>query len=104
MFPCAAIELALGAPLAEAPGGAATDDDAPLPPGMLASHYAPRTQVRLNADSLEAGEVLLAFGPDIPSGISGSPGMNLSPRGTISKVHAPSCVVAFIAIKDTAKS
>ena len=29
---------------------------------MLASHYAPRTPVRLNAQRAEAGEVLLAFG------------------------------------------
>ena len=35
----------------------------PLAPGMLASHYAPRTPVRLEAGQLEAGEALLAFGP-----------------------------------------
>jgi L-threonylcarbamoyladenylate synthase len=34
---------------------------------MLASHYAPRLPVRLNATSLEHGEALLAFGDaDIP--------------------------------------
>src|ERR1700692_1608452 len=34
----------------------------PLAPGMLASHYAPRAPVRLNAERVEAGEALLAFG------------------------------------------
>ena len=29
---------------------------------MLASHYAPRTRVRLDADSVAPGEALLAFG------------------------------------------
>jgi L-threonylcarbamoyladenylate synthase len=33
-------------------------------PGMMASHYAPRAQLRLNAKAVEAGEALLAFGPD----------------------------------------
>ena len=38
-------------------------DEAPLAPGMLASHYAPRTPLRLNARDMRAGEVLIAFGP-----------------------------------------
>lgn len=32
-------------------------------PGMLASHYAPRAQMRLNADHVAPGEALLGFGP-----------------------------------------
>ena len=44
------------------PQDADSDSGQPLAPGMLASHYAPRTRVRLNADSVEAGEALLAFG------------------------------------------
>jgi L-threonylcarbamoyladenylate synthase len=35
-------------------------------PGMLASHYAPRARLRLNANRVEPGEALLAFGPDVP--------------------------------------
>ncbi|HEV7434248.1 MAG TPA: L-threonylcarbamoyladenylate synthase [Pseudorhizobium sp.] len=31
-------------------------------PGMLASHYAPAAPVRLNADSVKAGEALICFG------------------------------------------
>ena len=37
-------------------------DEAPLAPGMLASHYAPRTPLRLNARDVRPGEALLAFG------------------------------------------
>jgi len=32
-------------------------------PGMLASHYAPRAAIRMNAISAQAGECYLAFGP-----------------------------------------
>jgi L-threonylcarbamoyladenylate synthase len=35
-------------------------------PGQLASHYAPRTRLRLNAMAMEDGEALLAFGPEVP--------------------------------------
>jgi L-threonylcarbamoyladenylate synthase len=58
-----AIERVLGHPLADvqaSPGGA------PLAPGMLASHYAPKTPLRLNAPSAQPGEALLAFGADAP--------------------------------------
>ena len=37
-------------------------------PGMLASHYAPECKMRLNATSLRPGEVLLAFGAQVPHG------------------------------------
>jgi L-threonylcarbamoyladenylate synthase len=37
-------------------------------PGQLASHYAPRTPLRLDADSVVPGEALLSFGPDAPEG------------------------------------
>ena len=47
--PREAIERALGRPLAHPPAGVAAADDAPLAPGMLASHYAPRTPLRLDA-------------------------------------------------------
>ena len=63
--PREAIERALGRPLADPPAGLAAADDAPLAPGMLASHYAPRTPLRLDARRVEAGEALLAFGPKL---------------------------------------
>src|SRR5262249_40566843 len=53
------IEAALGTELAEP----ARATDAPLAPGMLGSHYAPRTRLRLEAPAVEPGEALLAVGP-----------------------------------------
>jgi L-threonylcarbamoyladenylate synthase len=47
-----------------------------MSPGMLASHYAPRAGVRLEADRPRAGEAFLAFGP-VPEGWHG-PLRNLS--------------------------
>jgi L-threonylcarbamoyladenylate synthase len=35
-------------------------------PGLLASHYAPRTPVRLDATNVQPDEALLAFGPALP--------------------------------------
>ncbi len=61
-LPRGEIERVLGRSLARPPDGAGHDTSQPLAPGMLASHYAPRTPVRLNAVSVEAGEALLAFG------------------------------------------
>lgn len=53
---------ALVGPLSEARG------DAVSAPGQLASHYAPRARLRLDAAGAEPGEVFIAFGPDAPSG------------------------------------
>ena len=104
------IERVLGHALSAA--AAPADDDAPLAPGMLASHYAPRAAVRLNATDVRAdeaaldfgralagfaakarldpqtpreGEALLAFGP-APE-FSGST-FNLSPRGDLIEAAA----------------
>src|SRR5947209_13845200 len=55
-------------PLTQAPHAAAPPahaDEPPIAPGGLASHYAPRARLRLNARRVEAGEALLAFGPEI---------------------------------------
>ena len=41
------------------------DEEAPLAPGMLASHYAPQARLRLNATNVSADEALLAFGPPL---------------------------------------
>jgi L-threonylcarbamoyladenylate synthase len=35
-------------------------------PGMLLSHYAPKLPLRINAETLDADEALLAFGPPLP--------------------------------------
>jgi L-threonylcarbamoyladenylate synthase len=76
------VERVLGHPLAAA---APPDDTAPLAPGMMTSHYAPRARVRLNALASEAGEALLAFGP---TPLSAGPVLNLSPRGDLVEAAA----------------
>jgi L-threonylcarbamoyladenylate synthase len=76
------IERVLGQPLA-APV-ADSNDDAPMAPGMLASHYAPKARLRLDATP-RAGEALLAFGP-APS-FAGTV-LNLSPRGDLVEAAA----------------
>jgi len=82
--PRAAIERVLGTELTDAAKGA---HDAPLAPGMLESHYAPTALVRLNADHLEPGEVLLAFGRP-PRGVEPSRLLNLSPDADLVEAAA----------------
>jgi L-threonylcarbamoyladenylate synthase len=88
----AAIEKILGAPMAAAArarGRAwkarpAPGAPPPLAPGMLASHYAPRTPLRIGAEHVAPGEALLAFGPDLPPGAEKAAAMlNLSARGDL---------------------
>lgn len=80
------IERVLGRPLVQPPEDAASDSGQPLAPGMLASHYAPRTRVRLNAGRIEAGEALLAFGPAAIQGAETATAvMNLSVRGDLAE-------------------
>jgi L-threonylcarbamoyladenylate synthase len=80
------IERVLGRPLVQLPHDAASDSAQPLAPGMLASHYAPRTRVRLNATSIEPGEALLAFGSAPPPGASSAAAvMNLSARSNLAE-------------------
>jgi L-threonylcarbamoyladenylate synthase len=88
-LPRAEIERVLGRALRQAPAEAESDSGQPLAPGMLASHYAPRAKVRLNAAKLETGEALLAFGLGAISGIDGaSIVMNLSERGDLDEAAA----------------
>jgi L-threonylcarbamoyladenylate synthase len=78
-----AIERALGRVLAEA---APLADEAPLAPGMLASHYAPATPLRLNAVTVDSGEALLAFGAASPMGAART--LNLSVSGDLVEAAA----------------
>jgi L-threonylcarbamoyladenylate synthase len=83
------IEHVLGRALVQPPQDADNDTGQPLAPGMLASHYAPRTPVRLNAGRIEAGEALLAFGPGLAEGMDASNAvMNLSARGDLNEAAA----------------
>jgi L-threonylcarbamoyladenylate synthase len=77
-----AIEAVLGARLALH----TEDAGRPSAPGQLASHYAPRAAVRLNATSAHAGEALLAFGPAAPP--HDGPTVNLSPTGDLIEAAA----------------
>ena len=80
------IERVLGRALARPPEEAAHATSQPLAPGMLASHYAPRTPVRLEAKEVAAGEALLAFGPDpLPGTDKALAVMNLSARGDLNE-------------------
>jgi L-threonylcarbamoyladenylate synthase len=84
--PREAIEAVLGAPLADRPEAAHYGGDAPLAPGMLESHYAPRAGIRRDAVSVAADEALLAFGPDGPAGAKAT--LNLSPRRDLTEAAA----------------
>jgi L-threonylcarbamoyladenylate synthase len=52
-------------------------------PGMLASHYAPRAKLRLDAEAPKPGEAYLAFGAAAPAG-----GLSLSPGGDLVEAAA----------------
>ncbi len=83
------IERVLGRALAQPPADSDSEASQPLAPGMLASHYAPRTRVRLDANRVEAGEALLAFGPDAIAGVDAATAvMNLSERGDLDEAAA----------------
>ena len=87
--PRAAIERVLGFALSDAPVRDATDEgEAPLAPGQLASHYAPRSPLRLDATSVAPGEALLAFGPQAPAGPEPARTLNLSARGDLIEAAA----------------
>jgi L-threonylcarbamoyladenylate synthase len=75
-----AIEAVLRRPLSDHPAGAM-----PQAPGMLASHYAPRAALRLDAESPLPGEAYLGFGP----GVRGDgPYLNLSESGDLREAAA----------------
>lgn len=90
-LPTEVIEAALGRPLAgrdEAEGVTA--------PGQLASHYAPRAALRLDAAAPRPGEAWLGFGPDP----AGAQGLNLSPGGDL--VEAAANLFAHLRALDAA--
>jgi L-threonylcarbamoyladenylate synthase len=88
-LPRGEIERVLGRALVRPPDEAGHDTSQPLAPGMLASHYAPRTPVRLNADSVGAGEALLAFGDGVVPGVDAAAVvMNLSAQGDLNEAAA----------------
>ncbi len=65
---------------------AQTDEHHPVSPGQLLSHYAPKSNIRLNAHSVSQDEGLLAFGSDIPDGAAKV--LNLSESGDLIQAAA----------------
>ena len=96
--PRAEIETVLGYRLERPPQH--DDSGQPLAPGMLASHYAPRAKVRLNATSVAPGEALLAFGATtIPGTEKAAAILNLSETGD--PVEAAARLFGFLRKLDT---
>lgn len=71
------IEKALGHRL-----GSGGDAKKPSSPGQLESHYAPKAQLRLNAEAAKSGETYLAFGG------AHDAQFNLSPAGDLTEAAA----------------
>ena len=79
-----AIEAVLGEKLQRVASG-----DKVEAPGMLASHYAPATPLRLDATDVRPGEALLAFGRHLPEGADTAVMVrNLSPAGDLTEAAA----------------
>jgi L-threonylcarbamoyladenylate synthase len=76
------IERALGHELSQPLEPA---NETPLAPGLLESHYAPRTKIRLNATSVRPDELLLAFGTPLPGAAAV---LNLSEQGDVGEAAA----------------
>jgi L-threonylcarbamoyladenylate synthase len=88
-LPRGAIEGVLKQKLAYSPSATRPAQGAPLAPGMLAAHYAPRTRLKLNVRHVEPGEALLAFGRKPAVEANGARKiLNLSPRGDLIEAAA----------------
>jgi len=81
------IEAVLGQKLADVQSKEGSN--APLAPGQLPSHYAPRTPLRLEVNQVGEGEALLAFGERLPQGADRAVKIcNLSARGDLIEAAA----------------
>jgi L-threonylcarbamoyladenylate synthase len=94
------VDLSRQQPLLLRPGGLAIEEieqltgplglpdarSTPRAPGMLASHYAPRLPLRLNAGGVGPRHALLAFGAKAPSGALAM--LNLSAAGDLREAAA----------------
>lgn len=84
-----ALEAVLGHAIADAPAHHDdADADAPVAPGQLASHYAPRAQVRLDARDIRRGEAALLFGQPLPGAEGAAACVNLSVTGDLAQAAA----------------
>ncbi|KAF0183897.1 MAG: tRNA threonylcarbamoyladenosine biosynthesis protein [Hyphomonadaceae bacterium] len=62
------------------------DENSPKSPGMMLRHYAPKTQVRLDAASASEDEVFISFGTAPPTSIGKI--IHLSPSGNLTEAAA----------------
>jgi L-threonylcarbamoyladenylate synthase len=79
-----AIERVVG-PFPGFDGSVAPSAAALLAPGLLASHYAPRAALRLDAHDVRDGEAVLDFGGRLAGGL---PRLDLSPAGDLIEAAA----------------
>lgn len=82
-LPREAIEAVLQRRLADT----APPAERPNAPGQLASHYAPRARLRLEATAVEPGEAALDFG-GVLAGAPASARLDLSPAGDLAEAAA----------------
>lgn len=81
-----ALEAVLGTSLA---GPSEADTERPAGPGLLASHYAPRARVRLDAHAIAPGEAALLFGGLRPPGLADAAAWtDLSETGDLAEAAA----------------
>jgi L-threonylcarbamoyladenylate synthase len=84
--PRADVERALGVKVTDAPD---LDATTPQSPGRLASHYATRARIRLNANDVQPGEAVLNFGKQKLAGIERARiALDLSPKGDLAEAAA----------------
>jgi L-threonylcarbamoyladenylate synthase len=95
------IERVLGGPVETALDAVEENGAArPVAPGQLASHYAPRTPVRLNIESVSEDDALLAFGTPLAAGAERAVAvLNLSETGDL--VEAAANLFAHLRMLDT---
>jgi L-threonylcarbamoyladenylate synthase len=89
-----AIESALGLPI----DSASLTRAAPNAPGQLASHYAPKAELRLGAVDASADEAALDFGRSLRGGTSAR--LDLSPSGDL--IEAASHLFSYLRALDAA--
>ena len=93
-IPSEAIEEALGFRLAKAAGASGK----PSAPGQLASHYAPRAKLRLEAFDVGADEAALDFGRALAGGAA-KVYLDLSPSGDL--IEAAANLFAYLRVLDS---
>ena len=89
-----ALESALGSPI----DSMSVSQTAPNAPGQLASHYAPRAELRLDAASASSDEAVLDFGDSLKDAAGAR--LDLSPSGDL--IEAASHLFSYLRALDAA--